>query len=106
MDQADAPEIIDDFEIGQDELVDVKDKEVNKHKLRRRAEQYKVSAWFCIWSLHSKMATYKIFLLKNPNCKHYWIVQYSVWNEFIMIWWSGEFFNLLAWKYYFNMPKA
>ncbi|KAL9669718.1 hypothetical protein QQ045_007266 [Rhodiola kirilowii] len=43
MDQVDAPEIIDDFEIGQDELVDVKDKDVNKQKLRRRAEQYKIN---------------------------------------------------------------
>uniref|UniRef100_A0A7N0TYQ4 protein-serine/threonine phosphatase n=1 Tax=Kalanchoe fedtschenkoi TaxID=63787 RepID=A0A7N0TYQ4_KALFE len=43
IDQADAPEIIDDFEIGQDELVDVKDKDVNKQKLRRRAQQYKIN---------------------------------------------------------------
>lgn len=38
-----SPEIIDDFELGQDEVVDIKDKEVNKQKLKRRIEQYKVS---------------------------------------------------------------
>lgn len=38
-----SPEIVDDFELGQDEVVDIKDKEVNKQKLRRRVEQYKVS---------------------------------------------------------------
>ena len=43
VDQVDSPEIIDDFEIGQDESTDIKDKEVNKQKLRRRIDQYKVS---------------------------------------------------------------
>lgn len=43
MDPVDSPEIIDDFELGQEEAVDIKDKEVNKQKLRRRASQYKVS---------------------------------------------------------------
>lgn len=43
VDQAESPEIIDDFELGQDEVVDIKDKEVNKQKLRRRIDQYKVS---------------------------------------------------------------
>ncbi|KVH93518.1 hypothetical protein Ccrd_004437 [Cynara cardunculus var. scolymus] len=38
VDQVDAPEIVDDFEIGQDEVVDIKDKEVNKQKLKRRIE--------------------------------------------------------------------
>lgn len=42
MDQVDSPEIVDDFEIGQDEVVDIKDKEVNKQKLKRRVDQYKV----------------------------------------------------------------
>ncbi|KAI3525626.1 hypothetical protein L1887_04551 [Cichorium endivia] len=42
VDQVDAPEIVDDFEIGQDEAVDIKDKEVNKQKLRRRVDQYKI----------------------------------------------------------------
>ncbi|KAI5661584.1 hypothetical protein M9H77_20907 [Catharanthus roseus] len=40
--QVDSPEIIDDFELGQDEAVEIKDKEVNKQKLRRRIMQYKV----------------------------------------------------------------
>lgn len=38
----DTPEIIDDFELGHDEAVDIKDKEVNKQKLRRRIDQYKI----------------------------------------------------------------
>ncbi|KAK6915937.1 Ubiquitin-like domain [Dillenia turbinata] len=38
VDQVDSPEIIDDFELGQDETVDIKDKEVNKQKLRRRID--------------------------------------------------------------------
>ncbi|GLT86291.1 hypothetical protein SLE2022_044370 [Rubroshorea leprosula] len=42
VDPVDSPEIIDDFEIGQDEAVDIKDKEVNKQKLRRRIDQYKI----------------------------------------------------------------
>lgn len=43
MDPVESPEIIDDFEFGQDEVVDIEDKDVNKQKLRRRIEQYKVS---------------------------------------------------------------
>lgn len=43
MDQIESPEIVDDFEIGQDEAVDIKDKEVNKQKLKRRIQQHKVS---------------------------------------------------------------
>ncbi|KAL0918948.1 hypothetical protein M5K25_010998 [Dendrobium thyrsiflorum] len=42
IDQLDSPEIVDDFELGQDEIVDVKDKDVNKQKLRRRISQYKI----------------------------------------------------------------
>ncbi|KAJ0879674.1 putative protein-serine/threonine phosphatase [Helianthus annuus] len=42
VDQVDSPEIVDDFEIGQDEVVDIKDKEVNKQKLKRRIDQYKI----------------------------------------------------------------
>uniref|UniRef100_A0A5B7BDA9 protein-serine/threonine phosphatase n=1 Tax=Davidia involucrata TaxID=16924 RepID=A0A5B7BDA9_DAVIN len=42
VDQVDSPEIIDDFELGQDEAVEIKDKEVNKQKLRRRIAQYKI----------------------------------------------------------------
>ncbi|KAG8368817.1 hypothetical protein BUALT_Bualt15G0086200 [Buddleja alternifolia] len=42
VDQAESPEVIDDFELGQDEVVDIKDKEVNKQKLRRRIEQCKI----------------------------------------------------------------
>ncbi|KAF4359504.1 hypothetical protein G4B88_020302 [Cannabis sativa] len=42
VDQVESPEIVDDFELGQDEAVDIKDNEVNKQKLRRRVDQYKV----------------------------------------------------------------
>lgn len=42
VDQVESPDIIDDFEIEQDEAVDVKDKEINKEKLRRRIAQHKV----------------------------------------------------------------
>lgn len=42
VDPVDSPEIVDDFEIGQDEAVDIKDKEVNKQKLKRRVDQYKI----------------------------------------------------------------
>ncbi|PKA47957.1 Ubiquitin-like domain-containing CTD phosphatase [Apostasia shenzhenica] len=42
VDQVDSPEIVDDFELGQDEVIDVKDKEVNRQKLRRRISQYKI----------------------------------------------------------------
>lgn len=42
VDQADSPEIVDDFELGQDEVVDIKDKAANKLKLSRRVAQYKV----------------------------------------------------------------
>lgn len=52
MDPVDSPEIIDDFELGQEEAVDIKDKEVNKQKLRRRVSQYKVCCivvYFKMW---------------------------------------------------------
>ncbi|XP_073023009.1 ubiquitin-like domain-containing CTD phosphatase [Primulina eburnea] len=42
VDPVESPEIIDDFELGQDESVDIKDKEVNKQKLRRRIEQFRI----------------------------------------------------------------
>jgi len=46
VDPVDAPEIIDDFELGQDDVTEIKDKQVNKQKLRRRIEQYKVRLCF------------------------------------------------------------
>ncbi|KAM7478831.1 hypothetical protein LguiA_027044 [Lonicera macranthoides] len=42
VDEVDSPEIVDDFELGQDEAVDIKDNEVNKKKLRRRIAHYKI----------------------------------------------------------------
>jgi ubiquitin-like domain-containing CTD phosphatase 1 len=41
--QMDSPEIVDDFELGQDEAVDIEDDEANKQKLKRRIDQYEVS---------------------------------------------------------------
>jgi len=45
VEQGDSPEVIDDFDLGNEEAVEVqiKDKDVNKQKLRRRIDQYKVS---------------------------------------------------------------
>lgn len=42
VDQVDSPDVIDDFELGQDEVVDIKDKDVNQQKLRRRISQCKI----------------------------------------------------------------
>lgn len=42
VDQIDSPDIMDDFEMGQDEYVDIKDKDSNKQKLRRRIKHCKV----------------------------------------------------------------
>ncbi|XP_065633009.1 ubiquitin-like domain-containing CTD phosphatase [Quercus suber] len=44
VEQVDSPEVIDDFELGNEEAVEVqiKDKDVNKQKLRRRIDQYKI----------------------------------------------------------------
>lgn len=42
VDQVTSQDIVDDFELGKDEVVDVKDKELNKQKLRRRVDQCKV----------------------------------------------------------------
>ncbi|XP_054803059.1 ubiquitin-like domain-containing CTD phosphatase [Prosopis cineraria] len=41
VDPVESPEIVDDFELGQEEAVDIKDMEVNKQKLKRRVNQYK-----------------------------------------------------------------
>ncbi|KAF9612738.1 hypothetical protein IFM89_003748 [Coptis chinensis] len=49
IDQVDAPEIIDDFEIGQVEAVHIKDKEANKQKLRRRISRYKIKLRKLCW---------------------------------------------------------
>lgn len=39
----DAPEVLDDFELGQEDTVDIMDREVNRQKLRRRIEQFKLT---------------------------------------------------------------
>ncbi|KAF3772446.1 Ubiquitin-like domain-containing CTD phosphatase [Nymphaea thermarum] len=41
VDQVDGPEIIDDFELVQEDVTDIKDKDVNQQKLKRRISQYK-----------------------------------------------------------------
>ena len=43
VDPVDTPDIVDDFELGQEEAVDI-DKEVNKQKLKRRISHYKVNS--------------------------------------------------------------
>jgi len=43
VDPVDAPEVLDDFELGDEETIDIKDREVNKQKLRRRIEQFKMT---------------------------------------------------------------
>ncbi|XP_071714934.1 ubiquitin-like domain-containing CTD phosphatase [Rutidosis leptorrhynchoides] len=40
--EVDAPVIVDDFEIGLGEVIDIEEKEINKQKLRRRVDQYKI----------------------------------------------------------------
>ncbi|KAK9901446.1 hypothetical protein M0R45_002113 [Rubus argutus] len=42
VDPVESPDIVDDFELGQDEAVDIKDNHVNQQKLRRRIDQYKI----------------------------------------------------------------
>ncbi|XP_073525376.1 uncharacterized protein [Phyllobates terribilis] len=42
VDQIDDPEIVDDFELGQDEAVEIKDNEANKQKLRKCMDRYKI----------------------------------------------------------------
>ncbi|KAG2705405.1 hypothetical protein I3760_05G051600 [Carya illinoinensis] len=44
IEEVDSPEVVDDFDLENDEAVNihVKDKEVNKQKLRRRIDQYKI----------------------------------------------------------------
>ncbi|BAB92447.1 CTD-like phosphatase domain-containing protein-like [Oryza sativa Japonica Group] len=42
VDQEDDPEILNDYEIGQNEVTAIKDKDVYKQKLKRRASQYKI----------------------------------------------------------------
>ncbi|KAG6543997.1 hypothetical protein Mapa_014621 [Marchantia paleacea] len=43
VDPVSAPEILDDFELGEEDTVDIKDVEVNQAKLRRRVDQYKLT---------------------------------------------------------------
>ncbi|KAJ6711324.1 hypothetical protein OIU79_007723 [Salix purpurea] len=53
MDQVDSPEIVDDLELGQDEAVDIKDKEVNKQKTEeayrsiQELDESPIASFFC-----------------------------------------------------------
>uniref|UniRef100_A0A0D3A7E2 protein-serine/threonine phosphatase n=1 Tax=Brassica oleracea var. oleracea TaxID=109376 RepID=A0A0D3A7E2_BRAOL len=42
VDQVTSDDVVDDFELGKEEVVDIEDKEINKQKLRRRIDQYKI----------------------------------------------------------------
>ncbi|CAM6103040.1 unnamed protein product [Calypogeia fissa] len=43
VDPVESPEILDDFELGEEDTVDIKDADVNKSKLRRRVDQFKLN---------------------------------------------------------------
>jgi ubiquitin-like domain-containing CTD phosphatase 1 len=43
VDPVDSPEIVDDFELGERDTVNVQDSDVNKAKLRRRVDQFKLT---------------------------------------------------------------
>ena len=51
MDQVTSDDVVDDFELGKEEVVDIEDKEINKQKLRRRVDQYKVCSEFCAFKV-------------------------------------------------------
>ena len=72
MEQGDSPEVIDDFELGNEEVVEVqiKDKDVNKQKLRRRIDQYKVSYLFLFPSSYNKSCCRH--KLQASNCPYIW----------------------------------
>ncbi|EFJ24099.1 hypothetical protein SELMODRAFT_79490 [Selaginella moellendorffii] len=42
VDTVDAPEVLDDFELGEEDTTDIKDKDINKAKIQRRVQQYKL----------------------------------------------------------------
>lgn len=67
VDEVDSPEIIDDFELGQDEAVDIKDNEVNKNKLRRRIAHYKVSCLCYILETRFLLKVKRSNLLRRSN---------------------------------------
>lgn len=60
IEEADSPEVVDDFELGNDEavIIQVKDKEVNKQKLRRRIDQYKVGCVFFLLCNHGVLGDF------------------------------------------------
>lgn len=70
----DSPEVVDDFELGNDEAVNIhiKDKEVNKQKLRRRIDQYKVSYFLVFYVIVEILENFELFELvghmqQNPG---------------------------------------
>lgn len=83
VDQVESPEIVDDFELGEDEAVEIKDKEANKKKLRRRIDQYKVVSPEII-SLRLLYFLYNDPMFMNEtffsstllnDCKHHYLLQ-------------------------------
>lgn len=69
VDPVDAPEVIDDFELGQDEAVDIKDKEVNKQKLNRRIAQYKVESHSLLFILSCIAACLSFLTMPASFCR-------------------------------------
>lgn len=67
MDQEDDPEILNDYEIGQNEVTAIKDKDVYKQKLKRRASQYKVYSRVIFVSCHM-LLPYPCFYGSTISC--------------------------------------
>jgi len=61
--QEDDPELLDDFDFEQNEATAIKDKDVYKQKLKRRASQYKVH--FIISQVNAIWFTFFLPILKS-----------------------------------------
>ncbi|KAG2310482.1 hypothetical protein Bca52824_022039 [Brassica carinata] len=82
VDQVTSQDIVDDPEIGKDEVIDVKDKELNKQKLRRRIDQYKrasyvqkilaigVAKMIVATNINPIIVTNPVLLLNTGQCYH------------------------------------
>jgi hypothetical protein len=72
VDPVDAPEVLDDFELGDEETIDIKDREVNKQKLRRRIEQFKVTLLSYLYSFICSCLPLMLCLpLKHQSQRYY-----------------------------------
>lgn len=79
VDPVDAPEVLDDFELGDEETIDIKDREVNKQKLRRRIEQFKVTLLPYLYSFICSCFPLVLCLpCKNINHKGITVHDYSL----------------------------